>query len=160
LPEQLIKEHFSKKPFKNCRFPIFMVDCEDEGCELTGDFEDYIILNGDNIKQCLQVDEKSVDRIVFLKRATNNRLTIILCELSDGFKKYDDVVEKIKRSGEYIYRVIVDLGFKVMDFKCIYLGDYKNAKRVKPKAFSIPGFHRNDIMVEKGNCGDDLSAFL
>lgn len=45
-----------------------MTTCEDEGCQLKGDFKDYIILNYGNIVKILKRHEKSVDRIVFAKR--------------------------------------------------------------------------------------------
>ena len=68
IPEQSIKNYFSKPPFTTNNFSIFESDCKDECCKLNGNFEDYIILNADNIKKYLKKDEKSVDRIIFLKK--------------------------------------------------------------------------------------------
>lgn len=155
--EGLIKYYFSHPPFNNQRLPIFESDCEDENCKLNGNFNDYIILNGDNIKRSLSKEEKSVDRILFLKEAPNRKVDVILCELTSGEKKYTTVVEKIKKSGEYILTVLEELEFKVRDFKCIFVGKYKNAKRVKPKPFSIPKFHKNNIIIKKIDCGSDFS---
>ena len=156
--EELIKDYFSQPQFNNRKFPIFESDCEDENCKLNGDFNEYIILNGDNIKTLLHRDEKSVDRIIFLKKAPNKKVDVILCELTHGEKKYTSVEEKIKRSGEYILTVLEEeLEFKVRDFKCIFVGQYKNAKRVKPKPFSIPQFHKNNLVIKKLECGDDFA---
>lgn len=159
MPEEQIIKYYSQPRFINKNFPIFEDDCN-EGCELKGNFENCIILNGDNIKICLHLDEKSVDRIVFAKKAVDNKLDVILCELSDGKKRYTDVVKKVKGSGEHIFKVLSDFDFKVNDFICIYLGKYKNPDRVIEKAFSIPGFHRNDIKIINGDCGDELSDLI
>ncbi len=158
LLEELIKEYFTQSPFNDVRFPVFESDCEDEGCKLNGNFNDYIILNGDTIKKLLNKHEKSVDRIIFLKEAPDRRVDVILCELTSGEKKYTSVVEKIKRSGEYILMVLKELGFKIRDFKCFFVGKYKNHKRVKQKPFSIPQFHKNNITIKKFNCGDDFPS--
>ena len=41
---------------------------------------------------------------LFLKKAPNKKVDVILCELTRGKKKYTDVREKIKQSGKiYIY---------------------------------------------------------
>ena len=45
-----------------------MQKCEDEGCQLNGDFKDYIILNYDNIVKICKKHEKSVDRIILAKK--------------------------------------------------------------------------------------------
>ena len=155
--EKLIKEYYSHPQFKNKKYPVFENNCEDEGCELKGDFKDYIILNGDNIMTLLKKDEKSVDRILFLKKAPNKKVDVVLCELTRGKKKYSDVVEKTKKSGEYIISVLEELGFKVRNFKCIFIGEYKNTKRVKPIPFSIPSFHKNDISIRRVPCGSDFA---
>lgn len=156
MPEKLIKEYFSQPQFKDKRFPVFESDCEDEGCKLNGNFKDYIVLNGDNIQTLLKRDEKSVDRILFLKKAPNKKVDVILCELTRGKKKYTDVREKIKQSGKYIFTVLQELGFKVRDFKCIFVGNYKNAKRVRPKPFSVPPFHKNNITIKQIECGSEF----
>ena len=65
--EQEIITYFSKPPFNNKKYPIFETDCEDDHCKINFNFEDYIILNGDNIKILSKSHEKSVDRIFFLK---------------------------------------------------------------------------------------------
>lgn len=63
----VFKDFEDKKiPYK--KDPVFMTTCEDEGCQLKGDFKDYIILNYGNIVKILKRHEKSVDRIVFAKR--------------------------------------------------------------------------------------------
>ena len=160
MPEHSIKNYFSKPPFTTNNFPIFESDCKDEGCKLNGNFEDYIILNADNIKKYLKKDEKSVDRIIFLKKAADKKVDVILCELTTGEKKYSVVVEKIKKSGEYILKLLMELGFKIRDFKCIYVGKYKNMKRLKEKPFSIPGFYKNNITIKKLSCNDDFSQVL
>lgn len=160
MNEKLITEYFSKHPFDDKKYPIIEDNCEDEGCKLKGDFNDYIILNGDNIIKCLKTNEKSVDRILIMKTLPNNKVDIILCELTRGEKRYNTVVEKIKRSGAYMVNVLYGLGLKIRNFKCIFLGEYKNSKRVKPKAFSISGFHRNDIKIEKHPCGSELSKII
>ena len=158
--EDLIRQYFSKSQFNNKKFPIFETECEDEGCKLNGDFEDYIILNGDNIKILSGRDEKSVDRILFLKKVPNNKIDVILCELTAGEKKYTSVVEKIKKSGEFILILLDELGFKIRDFKCIFVGKYKNPKRVREKPFSIPLFHKNNITIKRFNCNSDFSQIL
>ena len=160
VPEKLIKDYFSKHPFTNKRLPIIEFNCEDEGCRLNGDFEDYIILNGDNIKRSLKRDEKSVDKIIFLKKVPDKKVDVILCELTKGEKKYSTVVEKIKKSGEYILNLLSELGFKIRDFKCVYVGNYKNSKRLKAKPFSIQGFHKNNITIKRLSCGSDFSQIF
>lgn len=155
--ERPIKDYYSKTPFNECNLPIFEEDCKDDGCKLTGHFNDYIILNGDNIKTCLKLNEKSVDRIIFLKKAPNKIVDVILCELTSGEKRYTDVIEKIKKSGEYILNVLNKLGFKIRKFKCIFVGKYKNANRVKEKPFSIPYSGKNNLVVKKLSCGNDFS---
>lgn len=50
-----------------------MQKCEDEGCQLNGDFRDYIILNYDNIVKILKKHEKSVDRIIFCKKSQRQK---------------------------------------------------------------------------------------
>lgn len=147
--ETLITDYFSKPPFLNKRLPIFEINCEDEGCKLNGDFSQYMILNGDNIKKSLKRDEKSVDRIIFFKKTPDKKVDVILCELTSGEKKYSDVVEKIKKSGEYILNVFQYLGYKIRDFKCVFVGKYKNPKLVKQKPFSIPHFGKHDITIKK-----------
>ena len=156
MPEELIKKYFSKPQFINKKYPIFEYECEDEGCKLNGNFDRYIILNGDNISRLSGLNEKSVDRIIFLKKAQDMKVDVILCELTLGEKKYTTVVEKIKKSGEYILTILEELGFRIRDFKCIFIGKYKNPKRVIEKPFSIPKFHRNDIIIKKLSCGDNF----
>lgn len=158
--EEKLTNYFSQPPFDNEKFPIFENDCEDEGCKLNYDFKDYIILNGDNIKTLLNLEEKSVDRILLLKRAPDKKVDVILCELTSGAKKHTNVVEKIKKSGEYILNVLEKIGFKIRDFKCVFVGKYKNPKRVKEKPFSIPGFHKNNITIKKLDCGSDFSQIF
>ena len=153
--EELIKDYFTQYPFNNQKFPIFETDCNDENCKLNGNFNKYIILNGDNIKKLLNKHEKSVDRII-LKEVSTKEVDVILCELTSGKKRYTSIVEKIKKSGEYILTVLKKLNFKVRDFKCIFVGKYKNPKRIKPKPFSIPSFHKNNINIKKLDCGSDF----
>ncbi len=161
MPEKLIKEYFTKPQFINKRFPIFETKCKDDGCELKGDFDKYIILNGDNIKTLCRKVEKSVDRIIFLKKAPSKKVDVILCELTSSDKKYTHVVEKVKKSGELILTILEEeLGFKIRDFKCIFVGKYKNPKRVKEKPFSIPKFHKNNITIKRFDCGDNFSEIF
>ena len=156
--EDEIFDYFSKNPFNNEKYPIFMSDCEDEGCKLNGNFNHYIILNGDHIVKCLKNNEKSADRIIFTKRAPNNKVDVLLCELTTGSKRYFDVEDKIIHSGEYILGVLEKLGFTVRNFDCIFLGEYKNSNRLnKSRTFSIPGFWRNDLKIQDFSCGHNIS---
>lgn len=160
MPEELIKGYFTKPQFIKKGLPIFESECKDDGCELNGDFNKYIILNGDNIKILCGRTEKSVDRILFLKKAPSKKVDVVLCELTTSDKKYTHVVEKIKKSGELILTILEKLGFKIRDFKCIFVGKYKNPKRVKEKPFSIPKFHKNNITIKRFNCGDNFSEIF
>lgn len=157
MSRKLIQDYFTKPPFANKDLPVLMHDCEDNGCRLTGNFKDCIILNGDNIKKSLKRDEKSVDRIIIIKKAPDNKIDLVLCELTKSEKKYNVVVEKIKTSGQYILNVLKELGFKIRDIKCVYVGKYKNPKRVKEKPFSIPGSGKHNLTIKKLNCGNEFS---
>ena len=158
--EEKINDYYSKPKFRNCKWKIFENDCKDEGCKLHGHFNDYIILNGDNIKRCLKKDEKSVDRIIFLKESKDKNVDVTLCELTSDKKKYSDVVEKIKASGEYIFCVLKKLGYKIRKFHCIFVGKYKNNKLVKNKPFSIPNTGKNNLVIKKFNCGEEFSQIF
>ena len=84
MPEKAIKKHFRDEKFHTKKDPVFMTICEDEGCQLYGDFKDYIVLNYDNIVKILKKHEKSVDRIVFAKKIKGNKFSVLLCELTKG----------------------------------------------------------------------------
>lgn len=158
LPEKSIENHFRDKKFHTKKNPVFMSNCYDNGCELKGNFNDYIILNGDNIVICLKRHEKSVDRIVFARKIENKKVIVLLCELTKGYKKSNEVLEKMKSSGEYIVDVLEKYGFKVVNFDCIYLGRYEDEKRIrKTNKFSIPGCSRNDLTIRQFACGIDMA---
>jgi len=158
--ETSIKNYFSQSKFVDKKLSIFENDCEDDGCKLVGSFNDYIILNGDNIKNCLKIHEKSVDRIIIFKETYNRSVDVVLCELTSGQKKYTDVVEKIKKSGTCILQILNYLGFKIRKFKCVFVGKYKNAKRVHEKPFSIPGYGKNNLTLKKLSCGSNFSQIF
>lgn len=158
--ETAIKDYFSKPKFIDKKFPIFPNNCEDDGCKLVGPFNDCIILNGDNIKNCLNMHEKSVDRIIVINEVFDKSVDVVLCELTSGQKKYTDVVEKIKRSGICILKILKKLGFEIRKFKCVFVGKYKNANRVTERPFSIPGSGKNNITIKKLSCGSNFSKIF
>ena len=157
LPYESIAKHFEDAKFHTKKKPVFMTSCFDEGCELKGHFKEFIILNYDNIVEILKKHEKSVDRIVFAKKVQKNKVSVLLCELTTGKKKQREVLEKMKKSGEYILKVLDKYGFKVINFDCIYLGRYEEEKRLsKTNKFSIPGCSRNDLKIRAFKCGIDI----
>ena len=74
MPEVAIKKHFHDKKFHTKKNPVFMSDCNEDGCKLKGDFKDYVILNGDNIVICLKLNQKSVDSLYFGDFSNSGRL--------------------------------------------------------------------------------------
>lgn len=158
--ETAIKDFFSKNEFVDKKFPIFSNNCEDDGCKLVGPFYGCIILNGDNIKNCLRMHEKSVDRIIVINEVFDKSVDVVLCELTSGQKRYTDVVEKIKQSGTCILKILKKLGFEIRKFKCIFVGKYKNAKRVTERPFSIPDSDKHNITIKKLRCGSNFSQIF
>lgn len=123
------------------------------------EFQGFYYLNYDNIAEILNIPGKSVDRIVFAKKVKGKNISVLLCELTTGKKSSHDVLEKTKNSGEYIIKVLKKYGFNVINFDCIYLGRYKDNKRIyKSKKFAIAGCSRNDLKIRQFNCGKNLST--
>ena len=156
--EEKIYKYYSNSPFDNKKLPVISLECRDGGCKLNGNFDDSFILNGDNIVACLKSSKKSVDFILFAKKLSNDKIDVLLCELCDGKKRYEDVLEKTRSSGEYILNVFEQLGYSVRNFDCIYLGRYRNESRLPlSQAFTIPGFWRNDLKIRRFECGQEIS---
>lgn len=64
---------------------------------MKGNYKDYIILDGDDIKDNLLPELKSVDCIIISKKAYDgDKIDVIICELG-GDKKWADVKKKDNR---------------------------------------------------------------
>ncbi|MDO5860158.1 hypothetical protein [Methanobrevibacter sp.] len=152
MMEEILKEYYSSGVFKDSS-EIFKKRCRERKCILKGNFDDYIILDGDEIEKCLSKNKnKSTDCILIDKNADkNNNVEIILCELCVGSKDYKNVRNKIINSAERIVDVFRTLGIGVGSLKCCYLGKYENYKRsikLISKPILIHGFNRHDILIE------------
>lgn len=160
--EKILRDYYSAGVFQNSS-DIFKRRCKERKCILKGNFEDYVILNGDEIEKHLSKNEnKSTDCIIVDKTVDeNNSVGIILCELCEGSKDYKEVREKIINSAEHILDVFKTFEVNVSCLKCCYLGKYENYKRsVKfiSKPIHIQGFDRHDVLIENFSCGADIET--
>ena len=95
-----------------------MTNCYDENCELKGNFEDFIILNYDNIVRILKKHEKSVDSIVFAKRVENKKVNVLLCELTtEKIGRYEEE-KRIKKTNKFSIAGCSRNDLKIYQDKC------------------------------------------
>ena len=159
LPKQMLYEHYSKEEmFRKDIDKIFKDKCS-QGCALRGDLRNYVILDGDKIKECMKKDGiKSVDCILINKNF-EGKINILLCELDRGNsgKSVTEVKKKMEDSGKHIFNVFKESKFEINHFKCLYLGRY-SFKPTKPSLIrvSIEGSDRHNINILNKGCGFTL----
>lgn len=160
LPKQMLIEIFSNEDqFKDNIENIFKTNCSEGNCKLKGDLRDYAVLDGDVIKDCEGIDNvKSVDCILINKNS-EGKINILLCELDRGSsgKSVTEVKKKMRGSGNHIFNLLNEKGFKINKLKCLYLGRY-SFKPTKPSLtrVSIEGFSCHDITILNKGCGFTL----
>ena len=134
--------------------------CSENKCNLKGITNDFIILDGDNIKSR---PEKSVDCIIIDSRENiEGQYRIILCELTSGSKRYDDSIEKFLRSGELIIAIMNDLNRDIFKIDCLLLGKIKkNGQTINIKRFNKPlrfeGYSKGNSIINLQKCGFDIN---
>lgn len=138
---------------------VFRSECR-EGCKLNGDLSSYLILNGDEIKNALNLhDVGSADCILIDKNVIDGKYKIIICELSKN-KSFKKVKKQLCGSGEHIVDVFEQNDLKIKDICCLFLGKYsdKTGNRKSRNIINIPNFFRNDVrIINKGGHGFDIS---
>lgn len=160
LPRQMLYKHYSNDViFRKNIDKIFKDKCS-QGCALKGDLRDYVILDGDEIKDCMKEKDgiKSVDCILINKNF-EGKINILLCELDGGKsgKSVTEVKKKMQDSGKHIFNIFKESEFKINEFKCLYLGRY-SFKPTKPSLIrvSIEGSGRHNIIILNKGCGFTL----
>ncbi len=140
------------------RANVFRSECS-EGCKLNGDLSEYLILNGDEIKTALNLqDIGSADCILINKNDIDGKYKIIICELSTN-KPSKKVKKQLSGSGEHIVEVFEKNNLKIKDICCLFLGKYSDKTSIrKSYTVNIPNFFRNDIKIINRGCRDfDIS---
>lgn len=137
---------------------VFRSECS-EGCKLNGDLSDYLILNGDEIKTAMKLqDVSSADCILIDKNVIEGKYKIIICELSTN-KPFKKVQKQLSDSGEHIVHVFEEEGLKIKDICCLFLGQYSDKTNIrKSRIVNIPNFFRNDVeIINRGCHGFDIT---
>ena len=142
---------------------IIKTKCSEKGCVLKGQLKDYIILDGDVIKNELFPQSKSSDCIIISRNTYDgNKIDIIVCELG-GKKYWKDVKDKLTESSQHFLEVIEDSNFEIGKFICCFLGKYKNHNRIKKQKranIHIPGFPRHNVKIHNFNSGYDFKNLI
>lgn len=151
--ENIIRNHYDSDSRFN-KATVFRSDCQ-EGCKLNGDLSDYLILNGDEIKTALKLqDVGSADCILIDKNDIDGKYKIIICELSTN-KPQKKVKKQLSGSGEHIVDVFKENGLKIKDICCLFLGKYSDITNNRKSIFvNIPNFFRNDTQIINRGCRD------
>lgn len=134
------------------RSKVFRSECS-EGCKLNGDLSNYLILNGDEIKTALNLqDVGSADCILIDKNNVDGKYKIIICELSTN-KPSKKVIKQLSGSGEHIIKVFEENNLKIKDICCLFLGKYSDKTTIrKSRIVNIPNFFRNDVEIINRGC--------
>lgn len=142
---------------------IIKENCREHKCVLKGNYKDYIILDGDEIKDNLLPGLKSVDCIIISKKPYDgNKIDVIMCELG-GDKKWADVKKKMIDSSEHFVSVINDSDFEIGKFICCFLGKYKNPKQIKKQKRANINIHdlgRHNVKIHNFNCGWEFERII
>ena len=142
---------------------IVKENCKEHNCVLKGNFKDYIILDGDDIKNNLLPGLKSVDCIIISKKPYNgNKIDVFICELG-GIKKWADVKKKMIDSSQHFVSVINHSDFEIGKFICCFLGKYKNPKQIKKQKkahINIPGLDIHNVKIYNFNCGWEFERLI
>lgn len=158
----MLKEYYTHK--NNVSLDkIIKENCREHKCVLKGNYKEYIILDGDEIKNNLLPGLKSVDCIIISKKPKDgNKIDVILCELG-GDKNWADVKKKMIDSGEHFVSVINDSDFVIDKFICCFLGKYKNTKRIKKQKkanIHIPNLDSHTVRIYNFNCGWEFEKLI
>lgn len=158
----MIKRYYQEKhnlPLEK----IVKTKCGEGKCVLKGHYKDYIILDGDDIKDKLFPGTKSVDCIIFNKKPYDkNKIDVIICELG-GDKDWKDVKDKIITSSKHFVDVINESDLIIGKFICCFLGKYNNPQRIKKQKranIHIPGLNRHNIKIHNYPCGYEFEKLL
>ena len=138
---------------------IIKENCKEHRCVLKGNYKDYIILDGDDIKDNLLLGLKSVDCIIISKKPYDgNRIDVIICELG-GDKRWADVKKKMIDSSEHFVEIINNSDFKIGKFICCFLGKYKKSK-TKKASIPIKGLGIHNIKIHNFNWGLEFEKLI
>ena len=142
---------------------IIKKKCDEGGCILNGDYREYIILDGDDIKDNLLPGLKSVDCIIISRKPYDgNKIDVFICELGKN-KTWKEVKGKIIDSSEHFVGVINSSDFKIGKFICCFLGKYKSPKRIKKQKkanIHIHGLNRHNIKIHNFSCGWEFERLI
>lgn len=142
---------------------IIKENCKERNCVLKGNFKDYIILDGDEIKDNLLPGLKSVDCIIISKKPYDGKkIDIIICELG-GKKNWADVKKKMVDSSKHFISVIDNSDFEIGKFICCFLGKYKNPNQIKKQKrahINIPGLDIHNVKIYNFNCGWEFERLI
>lgn len=134
--------------------------CRQNNCALKDISKDYLIINGDTIKD---EGDKSVDCIIInLNSNEEAKYKIILCELTKGEKDINDAIKRFKSSGKLIINHLRGINKSVYRVDCLLLGNItKNGKNIDKKVlisnkFKIEGLNRINI-IQNENCGYSIT---
>ncbi len=159
LPKEFFHKFYSKKKFSKSK-KIFAKDCKENNCKIIDLPKNYIFLNGDEIEKCLSgVLNKSADRIIIPEEADeDNKIDIIVCELSKGTKSQDEVKDKIINTSEHIVCVVNNKSdFEIKSFKCFYIGNYEEMDlalvKKKTPTINVRGLNIYNILIDNYQCG-------
>lgn len=143
-----------------CGKKYILSKCSEKNCNLKDITREFIILDGDNIKDN---QEKSVDCIIIDSRKNiDDAYRVILCELTSSSKKIDDAREKFENSGKLIVNIMKDINMPIYKIDCLLLGKIvKNGQTIPKKYLTKPvkinGYSNKNTIINQQKCGFSIN---
>ena len=157
MPKRFLHDYYAKRDCSNLE-DIFVNDCYENNCQLNNVPSDSIILNGDEIEDCLSdVRDNSADRIIISPDKDSRKIDVLVCELSSGRRKRKLIENKIKNSAQHIINVFNRSEFEISNFRCCFIGKYEKHKGLikskNPIGVKVNGINKKMILIQNRPCG-------
>lgn len=142
---------------------IFVNDCRENNCRVVDVPNDNIILDGDEIENCLSKHlDNSADRIILCLSVDG--VDIHICELSKGKRHPEVIKRKMEHTSNHIVNVINESKFGINSLKYSYIGQYedlyKGLMKKKSPVIKIPHLNKYNIIIKRFNCGISFDKLI